>query len=176
MRITPVIIALCLVPALVPLAGCGASSAGGTDPAIVAPASREAAANLSVPALSGAGRIAVGAPTARPTVVNMWASWCGPCREEMPAVQRFATTHPDVRVVGVAVNDQIDDARAFAKEVGVRFPLGFDADHKVADAYAVSGLPTTVVLDREGRLAATWPGPVSDADLTRLTSGLTAPD
>ena len=176
MRISPIVIALCCVPALAPLAGCGASSAGGTDPAIVAAASREAAANVSVPALSGTGRISVGAPNARPTVVNMWASWCGPCRQEMPAVQRFATTHPDVRVVGVAVNDQIDDARAFAKEVGVRFPLGFDADHQVADAYAVSGLPTTVVLDRQGRLAATWPGPVTDADLTRLTSSLVAHD
>lgn len=91
-------------------------------------------------------------------------------------MQRFATTHPGVRVVGVAVDDQIDDARAFAKEVGVRFPLGFDTDHEVADAYAVSGLPTTVVLDRQGRLAATWPGPVTDADLARLTSALVAPD
>jgi thiol-disulfide isomerase/thioredoxin len=175
-RVLPIIAAVCLVSALVPLAGCGGSSGGGSDPAVLAPGSREAAANLEVPALVGAGRIAVGAPNARPTVVNMWASWCGPCREEMPAVQRFASTHPDVRVIGVAVNDQIDDARAFAKEVGVRFPLGFDADHQVADAYAVSGLPTTVVLDRQGRLAATWPGPVTDADLARLTSAVAADD
>jgi thiol-disulfide isomerase/thioredoxin len=171
-----IVIALALVPAVVPLAGCGTSSAGGGDPAVVAPASREPAAHLSVPDLWGKGRIAVGTPGARPTVVNMWASWCGPCRQEMPAVQRFATSHPGVRVIGVAVNDQVDDARAFAKEVGVRFPLGFDADNQVADAYAVSGLPTTVVLDRTGRLAATWPGPVTDADLARLTAAVAAND
>lgn len=176
MRIAPIVIALGLLPALIPLTGCGSSSAGGADPAIVAPAAREPAARLTVPALSGTGHIAVGFPNARPTVVNMWASWCGPCRQEMPAVQRFAQGHPGVRVIGVAVNDQVDDARAFAKEVGVTFPLGFDADGQVADAYAVSGLPTTVVLDRQGRLAATWPGPVTGADLARLTSALAARD
>ena len=89
-------------------------------------------------------------------------------------MQQFATTHPAVRVVGVAVNDSVDDARAFAREVGVTFPLGFDRGDAVADAYAVSGLPITVVLDREGRLAATWPGPVTSADLARLTTPLVA--
>ena len=176
MRITPVVIVLGLLPALLPFAGCGSSTAGGADPALVAAAAREPAAHIAVPNLSGTGDIAVGAPAARPTVVNMWASWCTPCREEMPALQRFASAHPGVRVVGVAVNDQADDARAFAKEVGVHFPLAFDADGRVADAYAVSGLPTTVLLDRQGRVAATWPGPVTDADLTRLTSALGAPD
>ena len=176
MRITPIVIALGLLPALVTVAACGSSSAGGADPAIVAPASREPAARVTVPALSGTGRIAVGFPGTRPTVVNMWASWCGPCRQEMPAVQRFAEGHPGVRVIGVAVNDQMDDARAFAKEVGVTFPLGVDADGKVADAYAVGGLPTTVVLDRQGRLAATWPGPVTGSDLARLTSAVAARD
>ena len=176
MRITPVVITLALLSVLLPVAGCGSSSAGGADPALVAAAAREPAANLAVPALSGTGTIAVGTPTARPTVVNMWASWCTPCRDEMPALQRFAATHPGVRVVGVAVNDQVDDARAFAKEVGVRFPLAFDADGRVADAYAVSGLPTTLLLDRRGRLAVTWPGPVTDADLARLTSALGAND
>jgi hypothetical protein len=56
----------------------------------------------------------------------------------------------------------------------VTFPLGFDRGDAVANAYAVSGLPTTVVLDREGRLAATWPGPVTSADLARLTAPLVA--
>lgn len=172
MRKSPIIAAFALMPVLALIAGCGATTAGGSDPDVTPPASREVAARLTVPALDGDGTIAVGVPGPRPTVVNMWASWCGPCKEEMPAVQRFAQSHPDVRVIGIAVNDQQSDARAFAKEVGVSFPLGFDADDRVADAYAVSGLPTTVVLDTQGRLAATWPGPVTGADLTRLTSAV----
>lgn len=172
MRLPSSLVAFAIVPVLALAAGCGTTSAGGADPDVTPPGAREPAARLSVPALDGDGTLAVGAPNARPTVVNMWASWCGPCKEEMPAVQRFAQTHPDVRVIGVAVNDQVADARAFAKEVGVRFPLGFDADDRVADAYAVSGLPTTVVLDTQGRLAATWPGPVTAADLQRLTAAV----
>ena len=173
-RIPVILVALALVPTAAGIAGCGASVGGESAAQLVPTAERESAAHLAVPALEGAGTLAVGVPGPRPTVVNMWASWCGPCRKEMPDVQRFAASHPGVRVVGVAVNDSVDDARAFAREVGVTFPLGFDRGDAVADAYAVSGLPTTVVLDREGRLAATWPGPVTSSDLARLTAQLVA--
>ena len=173
-RIPVILVALALVPAAAGLVGCGASVGGESAAQLVPTAQRESAAHLAVPMLEGAGSLAVGVPGPRPTVINMWASWCGPCRKEMPDVEQFATTHPAVRVVGVAVNDSVDDARAFAREVGVTFPLGFDRGDAVANAYAVSGLPTTVVLDREGRLAATWPGPVTSADLARLTAPLVA--
>ncbi len=87
-------------------------------------------------------------------------------------MQRFAASHPRVRVVGVAIDDTPDAAREFATEVGVRFPLGVDQGDRVADAYGVSGLPMTLILDRRGRLAATWAGPVTGMDLARLTSAL----
>ena len=174
MRIASLIVALAVVPAVLGAAGCGGSVTGDASSPVVAPAQREPAARIHVPRLGGAGTLAVGVPDARPTVVNMWASWCGPCRKEMPDLQRFAAAHPGVRLIGVAVNDDEGDARAFAKEVGVRFPLGFDADNAVADAYGVSGLPTTVVLDRRGRVAVTWPGPITDADITRITADLDA--
>ncbi len=176
MRISPITIVFALIPALALVAGCGTSSLGGGASDIVPSTSREPAAHLTVPALADQGTLAVGVPAARPTVVNMWASWCGPCRKEMPALQRFAAGHPGVRVIGVAVNDQMNDARAFATAVGVRFPLGFDIDHEVADAYAVTGLPTTVILDRQGRVAVTWPGPISAAELDRLTAQLGTSD
>lgn len=139
-------------------------------------AEREPAARITVPALRGAGTISVGAPSARPTVLNLWASWCGPCREEMPEVQRFATSHPDVRVVGVAINDSPDAAVEFATEVGVRFPLGIDQGDRVADAHGVTGLPMTLILDRRGRVAATWAGPITAADLERLTTAVRGGD
>jgi peroxiredoxin len=75
-------------------------------------------------------------------------------------------------VVGIAIDDAPDSAREFAREVGVTFPLGVDEDDAVGDGYGVSGLPTTLVLDRQGRLAATWAGPVTEAELERLTSSL----
>ncbi len=154
------------------LAGCASSRAGGTAPEVVPEGAREPAVVVSVPLLAGTGDLVIGRPGTRPVVVNLWASWCGPCKEEMPIVQRFAAVHPAVRVVGIAIDDSPDAARAFARTVGVTFPLGVDDDGRVGDAYGVSGLPTTLVLDRKGRLAATWAGPVTGADLDRLTSSL----
>ena len=62
----------------------------------------------------------------RPLILNLWASWCIPCREEIPEIDRVAAEHPEVAFLGVAVEDQEPAARQFAEEVGVSFPLGFD--------------------------------------------------
>ena len=88
-------------------------------------------------------------------------------------MQRFSAANPEVRVVGIAIDDSRDAARQFAREVGVGFPLGFDADDRIGDGYAVSGLPTTLLLDQQGRLASTWAGPVTQADLEQLVAPLT---
>jgi len=170
------IIALVIAPAaaatMALASGCGSSSAGGAAAQVTPPADRPAAVPVSVPRLDGPGDLTIGRPGARPTVVNLWASWCGPCKEEMPAVQRFATATPGVRVVGIAVDDAPDAAREFAREVGVTFPLGVDSDDGVSDGYGFTGLPTTFLLDKEGRLASTWAGPVTEADLTTLVGSL----
>ncbi len=133
---------------------------------------RPAAIAVTVPRLTGSGGLTVGTPDRRPTVVNLWASWCGPCKAEMPLVQQFASGHPGIRVVGIAINNAPGPAREFAQEVGVTFPLGIDEDDAVGDGYGVVGLPTTLVLDRAGRLAAIWVGPVTADGLDRLTAPL----
>ncbi len=166
--------AMVAIPAIV-FSGCGSSLVGGGAAEVVPQADRAAPIPVSVPRLSGAGMLTVGRPSARPTVVNLWASWCGPCKEEMPAVQRFAAANPQVRVVGIAVDDSRDSARAFAREVGVSFPLGIDDYDRIGSGYGVAGLPTTLLLDRQGRLASTWAGPVTEADLARLASSLATP-
>ncbi len=156
------------------LAACGSATVRAV-PEVVPADERPAAQPVAVPRLSGGGDLRIGDPGTRPTVVNLWASWCGPCREEMPAVQRFARTNPQVRVVGVAIDDAPDAARGFAREVGVTFPLGVDEDDRMGDAYGVTGLPTTLFLDQQGRLAATWAGPVTEAELERISAGLAEP-
>jgi cytochrome c biogenesis protein CcmG, thiol:disulfide interchange protein DsbE len=156
------------------LSGCGSSMVGGAAPEVIPEADRAGATPVTVPRLSGAGALTVGQPDARPTVVNLWASWCGPCKDEMPAVQRFAAANPGVRVVGIAIDDSRDAARQFAREVGVLFPLGLDDDDRIGNGYGISGLPTTLLLDHQGRLASMWAGPVTQADLERLVSPLTS--
>ena len=99
-------------------------------------------------------------------VLNFWASWCVPCRTEMPEFDRFASAHPELTVIGVAVEDTEETARAFAAEVGVGYPLGLD--DALGDLYPRLGLPTTYVI-RQGVIVAKSDGALTFSDLEELT-------
>ena len=88
-------------------------------------------------------------------VLNFWGSWCPPCRKEMPAFQRIWEEYRDQGVVflGVAVSDRETTARAFAKKVGVTYPLGLDKTGAITIAYRVLSFPTTFVIDSQGNEA-----------------------
>lgn len=85
----------------------------------------------------------------RPLIINLWASWCLPCREEMPDLSNFAEANPGTAIIGVAVEDTIDDATAFGEEIDPVYPLAFgNADFD--EAYPNFGLPVTYFLDEAG--------------------------
>lgn len=88
----------------------------------------------------------------RPVVLNFWASWCLPCREEMPTLDQAADRHPDLLFLGVAVEDDPQAARDFAEEVDVGYPLGVDESGTVGARYPYFGLPTTYFIDAQGRI------------------------
>lgn len=96
-------------------------------------------------------------------VINFWASWCPPCREEMPDLQRAyeAFRGRGVVFVGVAMADALPDARRFAEEVGITYPVGLDEQGEIALAYRVFGLPTTLLVDPEGRVDWVHAGPLN---------------
>ncbi|MCI0790999.1 MAG: TlpA family protein disulfide reductase [Chloroflexi bacterium] len=85
-------------------------------------------------------------------VLNFWASWCPPCRREMPAFERTWQEYRDQGVVfvGVAVQDNEADSRAFAKKVGVTYPIGMDWNGRILRSYRPTSMPTTFLIDREG--------------------------
>jgi thiol-disulfide isomerase/thioredoxin len=85
----------------------------------------------------------------RPLIVNLWASWCIPCREEMPDLSDFAEANPETAIIGVAVEDTIDDATAFGEEIDPTYPLAFGNEEFDA-AYPKAGLPVTYFLDESG--------------------------
>ena len=104
----------------------------------------------------------------RPVVMNFWASWCVPCREEMPTFDEVSRRRPDVLVLGVAVRDTEHEARAFASEVGVGYPLGIDTDGEIVELYPILGLPTTWFISANGRIATIRAGQLDQDELERL--------
>lgn len=92
-----------------------------------------------------------------PVVLNFWASWCAPCREEAPLLERTYQRFRDqgVRFVGVNIRDQEPNARRFVEDFGITFPVVRDEDQELARGLDVYGLPQTFFIDADGRLAST---------------------
>jgi len=87
-------------------------------------------------------------------LVNFWASWCGPCRKEMPILEQLNRQYRGKGVTLVGVNVEPDSAAAtdWLKATPVSFPILFDVDSKVSKLYQVEGMPNTVILDRKGNV------------------------
>lgn len=88
----------------------------------------------------------------RPVVLNLWASWCGPCREEIPELSAFASSDASVVVVGVAVNDQPEAAMELADELAPSYLVGMDGSGRLRDRYPSVGMPLTVLIDPSGTI------------------------
>ena len=87
-------------------------------------------------------------------LVNFWASWCGPCRKEMPVLEQLNRQYHNKGVALLGVNVEPDSAAAtdWLKATPVSFPILFDVDSKVSKLYQVEGMPNTVILDRKGNV------------------------
>lgn len=105
----------------------------------------------------------------RPVLVNLWASWCGPCREEMPALQAAHEQYGEqVHFLGVDSKDTTEAAAAFLDDIGVTYPQVVDPEGELLDHLGVPGLPVTVLLDDEGRIAATHVGQLDSESIEEL--------
>lgn len=103
-----------------------------------------------------------------PLFVDVWASWCVPCREEAPMLARLAREQGnDVRFIGIDTQDTRGEGRAFVRRYRLDFPHLFDPKSTLATKLGVSGIPTMFLVDREGRIAATLVGKQGEAKLRR---------
>lgn len=159
-KILPVVIAW-LVAALVAIAPRTASADAFQDLSLVRLAKPRAAADFSVPGLSGA---TVSLQEHRSSVVflNFWATWCAPCKDEMPSMERLYRHFRGRGFTILAISMDMGDpgkVAAFVKALGLTFPIGLDLRGEVATRYAIRALPGSFLIDRSGQIAAVAIGP-----------------
>jgi thiol-disulfide isomerase/thioredoxin len=182
-----------LVAALVAgLAGCGGSAGGagrgGAEQAFVAgngsvqtvpAADRKPAPALAGTTLTG-DRFDLGALRGKVVVLNVWASWCAPCRAEAPYLEQvYRSTRGDgVAFVGLNTRDEPDNARAFERRAGISYQSVVDRDGELLVAFRgtlpPAAIPTTLVIDREGRMAARALTPLTERMLRDLLAPIIA--
>jgi peroxiredoxin len=87
-------------------------------------------------------------------LINFWASWCAPCRQELPLLNHLYEQYHKVgfTLLGVNIDDKPETAQALAKQLGISFPVLFDADKQISHRYDVDAMPSTVLIDRGGKV------------------------
>jgi cytochrome c biogenesis protein CcmG/thiol:disulfide interchange protein DsbE len=147
------------VVAAVGLLVYGLLSKGGSEIAVGDPAPATALERLE-----GNGSESLADYRGRWVMVNFWASWCVPCREEAETLNALQKERggPAFTVLGVDSNDLSPDARAFVKRYGVRYPQLRDGSGDLADEFGTTGVPESYLFDPRGRLKLPWRGPVDE--------------
>lgn len=96
--------------------------------------------------------------TGKPVVINFWATWCGPCRHEMPDLVALHEENPDLIVLAVNLQEDLERVRPFAEEFAMTMPVILDMDGNIGRAYGVRGLPVTIFINSDRKIASRWDG------------------
>lgn len=129
----------------------------------------EAAPNFAIVLEDGRGT-ELASLRGRPVVINFWATWCGPCRAEMPELVALHERGSDVIVLEVNVGEELDAIREFAVEYGMTMPVVLDRESAITRAYAVRNMPTSVFITRDGEIATRWAGFVTGGQLEEFVA------
>jgi cytochrome c biogenesis protein CcmG, thiol:disulfide interchange protein DsbE len=150
-------LAFLAVLAIVGLLAFGLLNKGATKIAIGEPVPDKA-----LPALPGPGRGTIAEYRGKWVLVNLWASWCIPCRQEAPVLQRFyeRNRHDDTTVLGINVQDNEGDALSFLREHPTAYPQLRSVGNERSEAFGSTGVPENFLVEPDGDLALIWRGPV----------------
>ena len=128
--------------------------------------------DLTLPCLTRGSAVNPSRLSGRPTVINLWATWCQPCRQEMPMLQAASQRYGRrVQFLGVNTKDNPDWAAEFLPQVGVTYPEMVDADGQLLASLRSPGLPVTVVVDAQGRISGRQIGRITEQRLDALLDG-----
>jgi peroxiredoxin len=147
--------------ALVVAAPAAVDADGFTELDLIRPGRAMAATDFTIPSLTGRP-LRLSDFKGKVVFLNFWATWCPPCKEEMPSMERLYRRYSDRGFAIVAVSIDSGGAppvAAFVKRFGLTFPVGLDSKMTVANQYTVRALPSTFLIDRSGTIAAFAMGP-----------------
>jgi cytochrome c biogenesis protein CcmG/thiol:disulfide interchange protein DsbE len=152
------------VLAVIGLLGFGLLSKGEASLAVGDPVP-----DRQLPVLGGSGQGEIADYRGHWVLVNLWASWCTPCRREAPLLDRVARRYrgSNLRVLGIDVQDNSEDALAFLREFRVDYPQLRSVGDERSAAFGSTGVPENFLVDPEGKLAFIWRGPVDEQILKR---------
>jgi cytochrome c biogenesis protein CcmG, thiol:disulfide interchange protein DsbE len=160
-------IAVLAVLAVVGLLTFGLLSKGSSGVAL-----GEAAPSPTLPRLEGGGAGALSDYRGRWVLVNFWASWCVPCRQEAPDLERFQRRHggADFTVLGIDSRDLSGDGRAFVRRYGLSYPQLRDGNGAAAHDFGTTGVPENFLIGPDGKVRLLLRGPVDDEYLNRYVA------
>jgi peroxiredoxin len=136
------------------------------DGLVAAPELNAIAPSFTLPALDGS-QVSLERLRGSTVIINFWATWCEPCRVEMPILQAFYESHRDrgLRVLAVNLGETPEAVRAWVDEFGLTFDMLLDPQQTVAALYQIRGQPSTYVVSPSGIITAIYYGPVSEEQL-----------
>jgi len=134
--------------------------------------SSHAVVGRGAPEISGTGldgrHVSLSALRGHAVLVNFWGSWCLPCRDEFPLLRAALVTHPDLRVLGVAVQDAAGPARRFMVEAHATWPSVVDYGDRLATVWSARAPPVTFFVDKDGVVRARHIGQLRPGDIERM--------
>ncbi|HEX7064496.1 MAG TPA: TlpA disulfide reductase family protein [Bacillales bacterium] len=136
---------------------------------------RPRAPNFTLKSLKG-DQLSLNDFRGRYVLLNMWASWCAPCRQEASSLVRIDEAFSDKQLMVIGVNmtsqeSSLSNVEAFVKKHNIRFPILLDQNGNVMDLYRVLGIPTTYLLDRKGRVMERFRGVITLDKITEILNG-----
>jgi cytochrome c biogenesis protein CcmG/thiol:disulfide interchange protein DsbE len=143
---------------------------------IDSPLPGRAAPDFALPTLAPGDSIKLSELRGNVVVVNFWASWCIPCRDEHPVLLDASRTYTPrgVKFVGIAYNDKPEDSQRWLNELGSAYPSLVDNGARTAIDYGVSGVPETFIMDKQGVVAFKKFGPITTGEITQKLDSLLA--
>ncbi len=120
-----------------------------------------AAPDFSLSTLGGSDPISLSALRGRVVLVNFWATWCKPCEDEMPSMERlYQRLHPEgLELVAVSVDQDVELVASFRERLAISFPIALDPDQRVSRLYQTTGFPESLLIDASGTVVERYVGP-----------------